>query len=129
MALVARLDECGWAAFGSGLGSGGCSNTSSPGTDLTDARLMRQIRDFLEHIDRAAGFLTTSPSAAMSESFRLPSVVNRFGVASSPRVREVADPKCRCAGAGRPRWIDETPRSALPDPCPGRGWRPTVRLR
>ncbi len=27
------------------------------------------------------------------------------------RVREVADPKCRCAGAGRPRWILETPRS------------------
>ena len=61
VALVARLDECGWAAFGSGLGSGGCSNTSSPGTDLTDARLMRQIRDFLEHIDRAAGFLTRRP--------------------------------------------------------------------
>src|SRR5680860_1317641 len=60
-----------------------------------------------------------------------PSVVNRSlqglcrdgssetsmpGVASDLRVREVADPKCRCAGAGRPRWILETPRSALPDP-------------
>jgi hypothetical protein len=30
------------------------------------------------------------------------------------RVREVADPKCRCAGVGRSRWILETPRSALP---------------
>jgi len=37
-------------------------------------------------------------------------------VASVSRVREVADPKCRCAGAGRPRWILETPRSALPGP-------------
>jgi hypothetical protein len=37
-------------------------------------------------------------------------------VASVSRVREVADPKCRWAGAGRPRWIDETPRSALPGP-------------
>ena len=37
-------------------------------------------------------------------------------VASGVRVREVADPKCRCAGVGRPRWILETPRSALPDP-------------
>ena len=62
-------------------------------------------------------------------SFRLPFVVNRwFGaslagrssrwarpvVASELRVREVADPKCRCAGAGRPRWTRETLRSALP---------------
>src|SRR4051794_14627615 len=38
------------------------------------------------------------------------------GVASTLWVREVADPKCRCAGVGRPRWILETPRSALPDP-------------
>ena len=38
-------------------------------------------------------------------------------VASVLRVREVADPKGRCAGAGRPRWILETPRSALPGPC------------
>ena len=29
----------------------------------------------------------------------------------------MADPKCRCAGAGRPRWILESPRSALPGPC------------
>src|SRR5215207_7005423 len=65
---------------------------------------------------------------ADAASFRLPSVVNRrfwlwsFGgvavvVASVLRVREVADPKCRYAGAGRPRWMSETPRSALPDPC------------
>jgi putative transposase len=60
-------------------------------------------------------------------TLRLLSVVNRLlrgcsrgrssetlmpGVASAPRVREVADLKCRCAGAGRPRWIVETPRSA-----------------
>ena len=38
-------------------------------------------------------------------------------VASGLRVREVADPKCRCAGVGRPRWILESPRSALPGPC------------
>src|SRR5665648_206214 len=37
-------------------------------------------------------------------------------VALGVRVREVADPKCRCAGVGRPRWILETPRSALPGP-------------
>jgi len=36
--------------------------------------------------------------------------------ASSDRVRDVADPKCRCAGVGRPRWTLETPRSALPGP-------------
>jgi hypothetical protein len=30
-------------------------------------------------------------------------------IASMPRVREVAYPKCRCAGAGRPRWILESP--------------------
>lgn len=40
----------------------------------------------------------------------------RGPVASGVQVREVADPKCRCAGVGRPRWILETPRSALPDP-------------
>ena len=34
----------------------------------------------------------------------------------SLRVREVADPKCRCAGEGRTRWILESPRGALPDP-------------
>ena len=51
------------------------------------------------------------------------------GVASCPRVREVADPKCRCAGAGRPRWILETPRSALPDPCQRRRRRRVVRPR
>lgn len=28
----------------------------------------------------------------------------------------MADPKCRCAGAGRRGWILKTPRSALPDP-------------
>ena len=39
-------------------------------------------------------------------------------VASWARVREVADPKCRCAGASRPRWIHVTPRGALPDPRP-----------
>jgi hypothetical protein len=39
------------------------------------------------------------------------------------RVREVADPKCRCAGVSRPRWIRVTPRGALPDPprCPRLG--------
>jgi hypothetical protein len=47
----------------------------------------------------------------------------RSGVASVLRVREVADPKCRCAGAGRPRWILETPRSALPDPPQALGQR------
>jgi hypothetical protein len=52
-------------------------------------------------------------------SNRLPSVVNRSGVASFARVREVADPKCRCARAGRPRWIEESPRSALPGPLQG----------
>ena len=36
------------------------------------------------------------------------------GVASEVRVREVADPKCRCPGTGRPRRIEETPRGALP---------------
>ena len=67
---------------------------------------------------------------------RLPFVVNRWPtpslngkasaraeavVASVLRVREVADPKCRWAGAGRPRWIVESPRSALPgSPCLGR---------
>ncbi len=35
-------------------------------------------------------------------------------VASGMRVREVADPKGRCPGTGRPRWIEETPRGALP---------------
>jgi hypothetical protein len=45
------------------------------------------------------------------------------GVASALRVREVADPKCRRAGAGRPRWILESPRSALPGPCPSH-WCP-----
>ena len=34
------------------------------------------------------------------------------GVASGVWVREVADPKCWCAGVSRPRWIVETP--ALP---------------
>ncbi len=37
-------------------------------------------------------------------------------VASVSRVREVADPKRRCAGSSRPRWIEVTPRGALPDP-------------
>jgi hypothetical protein len=32
------------------------------------------------------------------------------------RVREVAGPKCRCPGEGRPRWMTETPRGALPAP-------------
>ena len=40
----------------------------------------------------------------------------RVGVAWGVRVREVAYPKCRCAGVGRPRWIVESPRSALPGP-------------
>ena len=48
------------------------------------------------------------------------------GVASGVRVREVADPKCRCPGEGRPRWMIEPPRSALPGRSgavrPG-GWR------
>lgn len=63
--------------------------------------------------------------------FRLPSVVNRcwrgfrpVGSSACRVVRRsvgsagpgVADPKCRCAGVGRPRWILETPRSALPGP-------------
>jgi hypothetical protein len=38
------------------------------------------------------------------------------GVASWVRVREVAGPKCRCPGEGRPRWTTESPRSALPGP-------------
>ena len=45
-------------------------------------------------------------------------VVVAARVASLVRVREVADPKCRCAGASRPRWICVTPRGALPDPPP-----------
>ena len=68
-------------------------------------------------------------------ALRRPSVVNRPlrafcccrsfgvlrpGVASGVRVREVADPKCWCAGVSRPRWILETPRIALPDPHPAR---------
>ena len=28
----------------------------------------------------------------------------------------VASPKCRCQGSGRPRWIEESPLSALPGP-------------
>ena len=71
------------------------------------------------------------PRVDQPASHRLPSVVNRppggrvwrcasgwagSVVASRVRVREVADPKCRCAGAGRPRWILESPRSALPGP-------------
>lgn len=44
------------------------------------------------------------------------SVAWRAGVASLVRVREVADPKCRCAGASRPRWTEVSPRGALPDP-------------
>ena len=43
------------------------------------------------------------------------------------RVREVADPKCRCAGVSRPRWICVTPRGALPDPRPRALWRPSWR--
>jgi len=64
-------------------------------------------------------------------SHRLPSVVNRWlggdrwgaasgagrsGVASLVWVREVADPKCRSTGVSRPRWIQESPRGALPGP-------------
>ena len=41
----------------------------------------------------------------------------RGGCSVGLRVREVADPKGRCTGADRPRWILETPRSALPGPC------------
>jgi hypothetical protein len=45
-------------------------------------------------------------------------------VASGVRVREVADPKCRCPGTGRPRWMSQTPRGALPGSlAPGRGRR------
>jgi hypothetical protein len=33
-----------------------------------------------------------------------------------PGVRGVADPKCRCPGEGRPRWMTQTPRGALPGP-------------
>src|SRR5450755_412075 len=40
----------------------------------------------------------------------------RPGVASRVRVREVAGPKSRCPGSGRPRWISESSPSALP--CP-----------
>ena len=36
-------------------------------------------------------------------------------VASSVRVGEVAGPRCRFAGVSRPRWVDVTPRGALPD--------------
>ena len=53
VSLIARLDVCRWAAPGSSSVSGGCSNMSSSGADLTDAQLVRQIRDFLEHIDAA----------------------------------------------------------------------------
>jgi len=41
-----------------------------------------------------------------------PAVQGGQAVASSVRVREVADPKCRCPGTGRPRWISETPWGA-----------------
>jgi hypothetical protein len=58
-------------------------------------------------------------------SCRLTSVVNRRGVASFARVREVADPKCRCAGVGRPRWIEESPRSLITDVEAFIGGRPT----
>jgi hypothetical protein len=34
------------------------------------------------------------------------------GLAWRVRVREVAGPKCRCPGAGRPRWIEQSPRGA-----------------
>jgi hypothetical protein len=48
---------------------------------------------------------------------------------SQGRVRAVADPKGRCPGSGRPRWIAESPPSALPNPpdrssaCPRRRQR------
>jgi hypothetical protein len=90
-----------------------------------------EIRDPDEHEAACPGSLLRpfhlGWHANFSEvSFRHPSVVNCLQgqvssesgdavVASVPRVREVADPKCRCAGAGRPRWILETPRGALPD--------------
>ena len=54
---------------------------------------------------------------------RGPWAVARAGaaVASVVRVRKVADPKCRCPGTGRPRWMTETPRGALPGSrVPGR---------
>jgi hypothetical protein len=58
----------------------------------------------------------------------------RARVASSVRVREVADPKRRCAGSSRPRWMSVTPRGALPDPPRGhsrgrRSWRLWRRRR
>ena len=43
----------------------------------------------------------------------------RARVASRVRVREVTDPKCRCPGVGRPRWIQESPRGVLPGCPPG----------
>jgi hypothetical protein len=45
-----------------------------------------------------------------------PSALLAARVASLVRVREVADPKCWRAGVSRPRWIEVTPRLALPGP-------------
>ncbi len=48
----------------------------------------------------------------------------RAGVASRVRVREVAGPKSRCPGSGRPRWTSESPPNALPGlPALVPGWR------
>ena len=80
---------------------------------VPDARYFYRLNGKIERPDPA--------SLCVQRPVPEPFVLRRFGVvgsgvASVLRVREVADPKCRCAGAGRPRWILETPRSALPGP-------------
>jgi hypothetical protein len=56
--------------------------------ERTDHPLQRSLVVVIAGIRR-------DPVALRRASYRLPSVVNRSGVASLQRVREVADPKCR----------------------------------
>jgi hypothetical protein len=58
------------------------------------------------HLGRAAGWQRLRGPWAVTLAW--------VAVASGVRVREVADPKCRCPGTGRPRWMTKTPRGALP---------------
>jgi hypothetical protein len=68
------------------------------------------------HLGRAAGWQRLRGPWAVTLAW--------VAVASGVRVREVADPKCRCPGTGRPRWMTKTPRGALPGSrFPGSGSR------
>ena len=76
---------------------------AAPGSRNTDCADKQKIPSALA-LPRHSGSLLLSTGASeglLRRVFR----GGGGGVASLSRVREVADPKCRCAGAGRPRWI------------------------